>query len=91
MKPRIQCTLLFVYLSAMQYVNYLRKLCLVVYAGPDGVHEGDWICPKCENVNFAFRTTCNIKKCGAPRPSAVSDFFLDIFSVWYSDVHPFFI
>ncbi|KAL4600062.1 hypothetical protein ACB098_11G126100 [Castanea mollissima] len=38
--------------------------------GPDGVHEGDWICPKCENVNFAFRTTCNIKKCGAPRPSS---------------------
>ncbi|KAF5469975.1 hypothetical protein F2P56_010529 [Juglans regia] len=37
--------------------------------GPDGFHEGDWICPKCENVNFAFRTTCNIKKCGAPRPS----------------------
>ncbi|KAG6630560.1 hypothetical protein I3843_13G024700 [Carya illinoinensis] len=37
--------------------------------GPDGLHEGDWICPKCENVNFAFRTNCNIKKCGAPRPS----------------------
>ncbi|PON60864.1 zinc finger protein [Parasponia andersonii] len=37
--------------------------------GPDGSHEGDWICPKCENVNFAFRTVCNIKKCGAARPS----------------------
>nr|XP_023927199.1 ranBP2-type zinc finger protein At1g67325-like [Quercus suber] len=45
--------------------------------GPDGVHEGDWVCPKCENVNFAFRTTCNIKKCGAPRPS-VSDLFLEL-------------
>ncbi|XP_027926652.1 ranBP2-type zinc finger protein At1g67325-like isoform X2 [Vigna unguiculata] len=38
--------------------------------GPDGLSEGDWICPKCENVNFAFRTTCNIKHCGAARPSS---------------------
>ncbi|KAG6500019.1 hypothetical protein ZIOFF_039833 [Zingiber officinale] len=37
--------------------------------GPDGLSEGDWVCPKCENVNFAFRTTCNMKKCGAPRPA----------------------
>ncbi|XP_062073212.1 ranBP2-type zinc finger protein At1g67325-like isoform X2 [Humulus lupulus] len=37
--------------------------------GPDGSYDGDWICPKCENVNFAFRTVCNIKKCGAARPS----------------------
>ncbi|XP_057981610.1 ranBP2-type zinc finger protein At1g67325-like [Malania oleifera] len=37
--------------------------------GPDGLSEGDWVCPKCDNVNFAFRTTCNMKKCGAPRPS----------------------
>ncbi|OVA11893.1 zinc finger protein [Macleaya cordata] len=38
--------------------------------GPDGLSEGDWICPKCDNVNFAFRTTCNMKKCGTPRPSS---------------------
>lgn len=37
--------------------------------GPDGLSEGDWVCPKCENVNFAFRTECNMKKCGTPRPS----------------------
>ncbi|KAK9273352.1 hypothetical protein L1049_018161 [Liquidambar formosana] len=37
--------------------------------GPDGLSEGDWICPKCDNVNFAFRNTCNLKKCGAARPS----------------------
>ncbi|XP_008813588.1 ranBP2-type zinc finger protein At1g67325-like isoform X1 [Phoenix dactylifera] len=36
--------------------------------GPDGLSEGDWICPNCDNVNFAFRTTCNMKKCGTPRP-----------------------
>ncbi|KAK7350439.1 hypothetical protein VNO77_09084 [Canavalia gladiata] len=36
--------------------------------GPDGLSQGDWICPKCENVNFAFRTTCNMKHCGAARP-----------------------
>ncbi|KAJ7961904.1 RanBP2-type zinc finger protein family [Quillaja saponaria] len=37
--------------------------------GPDSLNEGDWICPKCDNVNFAFRTVCNMKKCGAARPS----------------------
>ena len=26
------------------------------------VRFGDWICPKCENLNFAFRTKCN--RCG---------------------------
>ncbi|XP_020519247.1 ranBP2-type zinc finger protein At1g67325 isoform X1 [Amborella trichopoda] len=36
--------------------------------GPDGSNEGDWICPKCDNLNFAFRTTCNMKKCGTPKP-----------------------
>ncbi|KAK1262142.1 hypothetical protein QJS04_geneDACA018406 [Acorus gramineus] len=36
--------------------------------GPDGLSEGDWVCPKCQNVNFAFRTTCNMKKCSAPKP-----------------------
>lgn len=38
--------------------------------GPDGLSEGDWICPNCENVNFAFRTTCNMNKCAAPRPNS---------------------
>ncbi|CAD6340979.1 unnamed protein product [Miscanthus lutarioriparius] len=37
--------------------------------GPDGLSEGDWTCPKCDNINFSFRTTCNMKKCGAPRPT----------------------
>ncbi|XP_068634655.1 ranBP2-type zinc finger protein At1g67325-like isoform X2 [Aristolochia californica] len=41
--------------------------------GPDGLSEGDWICPKCDNVNFAFRTTCNMKKCGAPKPTVGSN------------------
>uniref|UniRef100_A0A5B7BG03 RanBP2-type domain-containing protein n=1 Tax=Davidia involucrata TaxID=16924 RepID=A0A5B7BG03_DAVIN len=36
--------------------------------GPDGLSEGDWICPNCDNVNFAFRTNCNMKQCGAARP-----------------------
>ncbi|RVW84513.1 RanBP2-type zinc finger protein [Vitis vinifera] len=42
----------------------------LLLCGPDGLSEGDWVCPKCDNVNFAFRTTCNMKKCGAARPSS---------------------
>ncbi|XP_077236789.1 ranBP2-type zinc finger protein At1g67325-like isoform X2 [Tasmannia lanceolata] len=41
--------------------------------GPDGLSEGDWICPKCDNVNFSFRTTCNMKKCETARPTPGSN------------------
>ena len=28
--------------------------------------KGDWICPECHNLNFAFRIVCN--RCSIPRP-----------------------
>ncbi|CAI5470860.1 unnamed protein product [Closterium sp. Yama58-4] len=31
--------------------------------------DGDWTCPACGNVNFSFRTSCNMRKCGAPKPA----------------------
>lgn len=39
--------------------------------GPDGGSEGDWKCPSCGNVNFAFRVTCNMRDCSEPRPAEV--------------------
>ncbi|KAH0991930.1 hypothetical protein GBA52_003413 [Prunus armeniaca] len=31
--------------------------------------EDDWTCPSCGNVNFSFRTTCNMRNCTQPRPA----------------------
>ncbi|CAA7058454.1 unnamed protein product [Microthlaspi erraticum] len=34
-----------------------------------GRREDDWTCPSCGNVNFSFRTTCNMRNCPQPRPA----------------------
>ncbi|XP_010278486.1 PREDICTED: ranBP2-type zinc finger protein At1g67325-like [Nelumbo nucifera] len=34
----------------------------------DTTRDSDWTCPKCGNVNFSFRTVCNMRKCNTPRP-----------------------
>ncbi|XP_024992060.1 ranBP2-type zinc finger protein At1g67325 isoform X2 [Cynara cardunculus var. scolymus] len=36
----------------------------------DGKSDNDWKCPKCGNVNFSFRTVCNMRKCNTPKPGA---------------------
>ncbi|XP_057486351.1 ranBP2-type zinc finger protein At1g67325-like isoform X1 [Actinidia eriantha] len=34
----------------------------------DVTRDNDWTCPKCGNVNFSFRTVCNMRTCNTPRP-----------------------
>ncbi|KAI3733340.1 hypothetical protein L6452_12783 [Arctium lappa] len=34
----------------------------------DAKSDNDWKCPKCGNVNFSFRTVCNMRKCNTPKP-----------------------
>ncbi|CAH1417328.1 unnamed protein product [Lactuca virosa] len=36
----------------------------------DGTRENDWACPKCGNVNFSFRTVCNMRKCNTSKPGS---------------------
>ncbi|KAI3467715.1 hypothetical protein Pfo_024378 [Paulownia fortunei] len=36
----------------------------------DGTRDNDWSCPKCGNVNFSFRTVCNMRKCNTPKPGS---------------------
>ncbi|CAL5395944.1 unnamed protein product [Camellia sinensis] len=38
------------------------------YQKKDGTRDNDWTCPKCGNVNFSFRTVCNMRKCNTPKP-----------------------
>lgn len=38
--------------------------------GSDGTRDNDWTCPKCGNVNFSFRTVCNMRKCNTPKPGS---------------------
>ncbi|KAJ6790815.1 ranBP2-type zinc finger protein isoform X1 [Iris pallida] len=37
--------------------------------------EDDWTCPTCSNLNFAFRTVCNMRKCNTPRPGSQGPMF----------------
>lgn len=41
----------------------------LVYLLVGARREDDWTCPSCGNVNFSFRTTCNMRNCTQPRPA----------------------
>ncbi|KAK1378678.1 hypothetical protein POM88_025422 [Heracleum sosnowskyi] len=36
----------------------------------EGTRGNDWTCPKCGNVNFSFRTDCNMRKCNTEKPGS---------------------
>ncbi|KAE8711686.1 RanBP2-type zinc finger protein [Hibiscus syriacus] len=49
---------------------YNRNSSAAKRARTDGSRrEDDWTCPSCYNVNFSFRTTCNMRNCTQPRPA----------------------
>lgn len=53
---------------------------------PDATRDNDWTCPKCGNINFSFRTVCNMRKCNTPKPGSqvcTSLFILLGFSNWF--------
>ncbi|CAN4123942.1 unnamed protein product [Withania somnifera] len=61
------------------YISLLHHLTLAARPGfyPDdntqkkeGTRDNDWTCPKCGNVNFSFRTVCNMRKCNTPKPGS---------------------
>ncbi|RZR82439.1 hypothetical protein BHM03_00008849 [Ensete ventricosum] len=39
------------------------------FSSKGGRREDDWTCPSCGNVNFSFRTTCNMRNCAQSRPA----------------------
>nr|GMD59229.1 ranBP2-type zinc finger protein At1g67325-like [Ipomoea batatas] len=45
----------------------------------DGTRDNDWKCPKCGNVNFSFRTVCNMRKCNTPKPGFQASQFIIFF------------
>ncbi|KAE8688180.1 RanBP2-type zinc finger protein [Hibiscus syriacus] len=51
-----------------QMINYTKKVqaCHLYYA----TRDDDWKCPKCGNINFSFRTVCNMRKCSTPKPGS---------------------
>ncbi|XP_042498385.1 ranBP2-type zinc finger protein At1g67325 isoform X2 [Macadamia integrifolia] len=36
----------------------------------EATHDNDWTCPNCGNVNFSFRTVCNMRKCSTLKPGS---------------------
>ncbi|XP_042020542.1 ranBP2-type zinc finger protein At1g67325-like isoform X1 [Salvia splendens] len=44
-------------------------------AGDGSRGDVDWACPKCGNVNFSFRTVCNMRKCNTPKPGSQMQVF----------------
>lgn len=53
---------------AISSVNKFFALFLVTLI--DTTRDNDWTCPKCGNVNFSFRTVCNMRKCNTPKPGS---------------------
>ena len=45
-----------------KYNNKIKKKKKINKLKNYNIKKGDWLCPKCNNINFSFRVKCNI--CG---------------------------
>jgi hypothetical protein len=52
-------------LNKKNYINAKNK------KKPFDKRKGDWYCPKCNNLNFAFRINCN--RCKMPKPNNINE------------------
>lgn len=52
------------------YINKHFFIHIYIHALLGGMRDDDWKCPKCGNVNYSFRTVCNMRKCNTPKPES---------------------
>lgn len=72
-------------------ISFMASVIITFFSifSADGTRDNDWKCPKCGNVNFSFRTVCNMRKCNTPKPGSqvwLAVMFQDLYLIIYDIV-----
>jgi len=86
----------YIYSTCVFWINFMAFVLITFFSinFPDGTRDNDWTCPKCGNVNFSFRTVCNMRKCNTPKPGSqvwLADMFQDLHLIIIDDFVSFLI